>query len=196
MPDIKIEKTFTGISPTELFRRVCSGLRSRELPKDYEKGLPWTKLVTGILREIGTSLGYQVRDRDLLGEWLTIDQTWRIHESSMIKTYFAMESENSVDIEDVIDDEVEKLLDVKSNVKLLIYYPRKRSQVLHLSMLQDKINAGPLLPDERFITIMIDSDATAEDGYRKYTKLVLRGLEIVKNTRHKELGTEEVDVAN
>jgi hypothetical protein len=105
-----------------------------------------------------------------------------------------METQNTSEIEDVINDEVEKLLDIKSNVKVLIYYPKKRSQKWHLSMLQETINIGPLLPDERFITMMIDSDATATDDYRKYTKLEVRGLEIAKNSHHRELGIEKIDV--
>jgi hypothetical protein len=193
LPDVKIEKTFTDISSMELFGKFCSALRSGELPRSYRTSRPWTKLVRRILREIGVSLGYQVRDRDLVGEWLTIDQTWRIHDSSMIKTYLAMESENSSEIDDVIDDEVEKLLDIKSNLKLLIYYPKQRTQELHLRVLREKIGAGPLLPDERFITMMIDSDATAEDDYSKYTQLVVRGSEIAKNMRQKELGIETIN---
>jgi len=112
----------------------------------------------------------------------------------MIKTYLALEIENTTEIEDVISDEVEKLLDIKSNVKLLIYYPPKRTQSIHLSMLEETINIGPLLPDERFITMMIDSDATVADDYTRFTKLVVRGIEIAKNTLHKELGTEQIDV--
>ncbi len=151
-------------------------------------------MVRRTLREIGTSLGYLVRDQDLNGEWLSIDQTWRIHESNMIKTYLSMETENTTDIEDVINDEVEKLLDVKSDVKLLVYYPSKRPSVreMHLTMLQGAIDVSPLLPEERFVTIMIDSDATSEDDYEKFTILLVQGFELRKNADRTELGSEEL----
>lgn len=192
MPDIRVEKTFKDISSVELFQRFCQALHDTKLPGNYREGAPWTQLMRRILREIGTSLGYRVRDLDLIGEWLTIDQTWRVHESTIVKTYLAMEEENTFDVEDVIDEEVEKLLDIKSNVKLLIYYPHKRVQSLHLSMLQEAIDIGPLLPDERFVIIMIDSDATPEDDYETYSKLTVQGYELAKRIQFKEVGAEEI----
>jgi hypothetical protein len=42
------------------------------------------------LRKIGISLGYEVWGLDVNGEWLTIDQTWRILDSNTIKTYLVM----------------------------------------------------------------------------------------------------------
>jgi len=192
MPDIRVEKTFKDISSIELFQRFCQALRNSKLPENYREGAPWTELLRRILREIGTSLGYRVSDLDFGIEWLTIDQTWRIHESTLVRTYLAMEEENTYDVEDVIDDEVEKLLDIKSNVKLLIYYPDKSVQSLHLSMLQEAIDIGPLLPDERFVVIMIDSDATSEDDYGKYTKLTVQGYELAKKMQFKEVGAEEI----
>ncbi len=73
LPDIKVEKTFKDVSSSELFQQFCSVLRTKELPNSYRETTPWTKLVRRILREIGSANGYQVRDHDLNGEWLTID---------------------------------------------------------------------------------------------------------------------------
>lgn len=66
MPDIKVERTFIDICSVDLFKKFCLALRSRELPKSYKESAPWTELVRRVLRDIGTSLGYQVRDLDLV----------------------------------------------------------------------------------------------------------------------------------
>ena len=104
---------YENITSEDLFKAFSAGVQDLGLPESYNDNATWTVLIRRILRRIGQPLGYQIRDQDLRKEFLSLDQAWRIQEYQRVATYLAMESENTTKLSKVIDEEFEKLIDVR-----------------------------------------------------------------------------------
>lgn len=88
------------------------------MPDDWNDNKAWTKTVVQIFEEIGRELGYGPRT-----EYLDIVMTWAVRHEDISAIIAAIEHENG-DLSDVIDDELQKLMDVKAYLKVLMFYPR------------------------------------------------------------------------
>jgi hypothetical protein len=135
-------------------------------------------------------LGYQIRQEGYGGEFMEIDQTWRIHEPNLVRTFLALEVENATTVAPLLDDELEKLVDIKSDLKVLAYYPypfTPESDRQDIERIMEVVKSGSSAPHERYVIIMMTSDASREDRWVKYSKLAVRAFEI-RDNRSNRLG--------
>lgn len=169
-------KTVTAL---ELLDRFCKKIQAETLPSSWNDDKAWTRVVHSIMRDIGEELGYVVRDKFTLGEFLGLDQVWRIQESGKVRTYLAMEVENTGRLTKIVGDEFQKLVDVKAEIKVLVYYPDIENQADHAHALQKTLEAGRYVVDETYVTVMLDSNASRTDSFRKYSKLVINAYQLI-----------------
>ncbi len=87
--------------------------------------LPWdppyeeyTRVMLQFLEKLGVGWGYAVRR-----EYMRIDLTWHSDSPNTRGIATALEHEISDKVEDVLEEEVLKLGDIKSRLKVLFYYP-------------------------------------------------------------------------
>ena len=114
-----IEKTYKHVIPTpkgffDSFRKKYS---NRSLPDDWYDSRGWTQTVLEIFEEIGLDLGYKPRR-----EYLNLDMIYAARHDDISLIAVAIEHENG-NLDDVIDDELRKLMDVKAHLKVLMFYP-------------------------------------------------------------------------
>jgi hypothetical protein len=150
-----IEKTYKYNipEPRELIQMLQERLSKETLPDSWETSEPWTSTILGIFNEIGRNLGYMPNR-----EYLRLDQTWEIRHSDLSTIVLALEVENTDRVEDVLDDELQKLLDVKAFLKVLIFYPIvpiiMQEEEATWPEIQEKIRSAKIRnPDERYIVI-------------------------------------------
>jgi hypothetical protein len=91
-------------------------------------------------------------------EYLRLDQTWEIRHSDLSTIVLALEVENTDRVEDILDDELQKLLDIKAFLKVLIFYPivpiMMQEGMSTYPDIQEKIRSAKIKnPDERYIVI-------------------------------------------
>lgn len=182
------------VAPHELLDHFFKKMRTKTLPSSWNDDKAWTRLVQSIMRDIGEELGYVVRDKSVLGEFLGLDQAWRIQESRKVRTYLAMEVENTDKLREIIDDEFQKLIDVKAELKVLVYYPSIENQPDHLHALKIALESGRYIPDEAYVIIMLDADATRADHFRKYSKLVITASQIVPGLEPRSIARADFQV--
>jgi hypothetical protein len=124
------------------------------LPDSWEASEPWTTTVLGIFSEIGRSLGYEPNK-----EYLRLDQSWEIRHSDISTVVLALEVENTDRVEDILNDELQKLLDVKAFLKVLIFYPTvpammEEEQGFTYPEIQQKIQSEKIKnPDEAYMIV-------------------------------------------
>jgi len=161
-----IEKTYKYTIPTpkELFESFCVEFSNTTLPDIWVASRPWTDTLLGIFDSIGRSLGYIPKR-----EWLALDQTWEIRHPDISVVVLALEHENTHRVEDVLDDELQKLLDVKAFLKVLVFYPLipvvAEGEEFSFPEIQGKIRSAKIKnPDERYAVMSITriSDKTLE----------------------------------
>jgi len=154
-----IEKTFkyTIPTPAELFQILKEKFSKDKLPDSWFSGSSelWTTSILGIFDEVGRSLGYTPRK-----EYLRLDQTWEIRLPDVSTIVLALEYENTDRVEEILDDELQKLLDVKALLKVLVFYP-----IVPMVMdeeestypeIEEKIMSAMIKnPDERYIVMTI-----------------------------------------
>ena len=154
-----IEKTFkyTIPTPNELFQILKENFSKATLPDRWFSGSSqsWTTSVLGIFDEVGRSLGYMPRK-----EYLRLDQTWEIRLPDISTIVLALECENTDRVEEILGDELQKLLDVKGLLKVLVFYPGIPMYAYEGETLfpdiEEKIgSAGIKNPDERYIVMTI-----------------------------------------
>jgi len=114
----------------------------------------YTQFVLGEFEQVGESLGfeYNMRGKSILGtgEYLSIDQVWFHKHKGFEVPVVTIEHENE-GFKDIWDDELNKLLDIKSKIKILIYHD-KNSWERQLSMIEDRYKKHPMIDkDEEFI---------------------------------------------
>ncbi len=169
------------ISSTDLMAKFIEGMRSKTLPSEWSDSRGWTSFIHSLMREVGNGLGYAVRDKFTLGEFLGLDQAWRTGDGVGATTYLAMESENTEKVKRLIADEFQKLIDVKAEIKVLVYYPDKVDQANHLQVLKRAVDEGNTTESESYIIVMIDSDATRADGFKRYSSGTITAFELVRD---------------
>ena len=152
-----IERTYRHKIPTpkELFESFRVEFCKRTLPDSWTASTPWTHLILGIFDGIGRSFGYVPRR-----EYLRLDQTWEIRHSDISLIALALEYENTYDLNDIINDELQKLLDVKAFLKVLVFCPTV-SVLMDQDMfiypeVQEKIRSAKIKhPHERYIIMSL-----------------------------------------
>jgi hypothetical protein len=115
-----IEKSYKYVipDPKELFQAFQEKFSTTKLPESWNVSPPWTSTVLGIFNEIGRSFGYEPKK-----EYLRLDQIWEIRLPDISTIVLALESENADSLKAILNDELQKLLDVKAFLKVLIFYP-------------------------------------------------------------------------
>lgn len=115
-----IEKTYkyTIPAPTELFQIFREKFSKATLPDSWQASVQWTTAILGIFNEVGRGLGYIPRK-----EYLRLDETWEIRLPDLSTIVLALEHDNTDSVDEILDDELQKLLDVKALLKVLIFYP-------------------------------------------------------------------------
>lgn len=141
--------------PNELFAMFKERFSKDILPDSWQALAPWTSMVLGIFDEIGRSQGFIPSK-----EYLRLDQTWEIRHNDISLIALALEHENTDKVEEILNDELQKLLDVKAFLKVLVFYP-----TLPLIMdegnftfpeFQEKINSEQIKhPEEMYLIIGI-----------------------------------------
>ncbi len=114
-----IEKKYryTIPTPAELFEKFKERFSKLDLPT-WKDSKAWTDVFLGIFDEIGRDFGYIPRR-----EYLRLDETWEIRLRDISMIVLALEHENNGNVENILHDELQKLLDVKAFLKVLIFYP-------------------------------------------------------------------------
>lgn len=150
-----IEKAYKYTIPTskELFQMLQEKFSKATLPDSWQVSDPWTITVLGIFDEIGRSLGFTPRK-----EYLRLDQTWEIRLPDISTIVLALEYENTDRVEEILNDELQKLLDVKALLKVLIFYPLAPAMMYEggftIPEIQEKIRSAKIKnPDERYIVM-------------------------------------------
>jgi len=150
-----IEKVYkyTIPTPNELFKMFQEKFSKATLPEKWEASAQWTSRVLDIFDEIGHGLGFSPAK-----EYLRLDQTWEIRHPDISTIVLALEHENTDRVEELLDDELQKLLDVKALLKVLIFYPIVPMIVEEgestYPRIQKKVQSAKIKnPDEKYIVI-------------------------------------------
>jgi hypothetical protein len=155
-----IEKAYkyTIPTPNKLFEMFKEKFSKTTLPDSWQVSDPWTTILLGIFDEIGRSLGFKPRK-----EYLRLDQTWEIRHPDVSTIALALEHENTDRIEEILNDELQKLIDVKAFLKVLIFYPTTVFPMTMMSEkefvipeIQEKIRSAKITSsDEKYVIIGI-----------------------------------------
>lgn len=91
-------------------------------------------------------------------EYLRLDQTWEIRLPDISVIVLALGYENTDRVEEVLDDELQKLLDIKALLKVLIFYPIVPAMMYEgeftIPEIQEKIRSAKIkTPDEKYIIL-------------------------------------------
>jgi hypothetical protein len=150
-----IEKAYKYTIPTpqELFQMFQEKFSKATLPDSWQVSEPWTNIVLTIFDEIGRNMGYTPRK-----EYLRLDQTWEIRLPDISLIVLALEYENTGDVREILDDELQKLIDIKAFLKVLIFYPIIPAMMYEgefmITEIQEKIQSAKIKnPDERYVVI-------------------------------------------
>jgi flagellin-specific chaperone FliS len=150
-----IEKAYKYTIPTpqEPFQMFQEKFSKAMLPDSWQVSEPWTNTVLTIFDEIGRNMGYTPRK-----EYLRLDQTWEIRLPDISTIVLALEYENTDRVEEILNDELQKLLDVKALLKVLIFYPLAPAMMYEgeftIPEIQEKIRSAKIKnPDERYIVM-------------------------------------------
>jgi len=172
-------------TPQELFERFKVEFLDGTPPDSWKANKRWTDFMLGIFDSIGRSLGYKTRPRPEpdKGEYLNLDQIWEIRQPDTEVIVLALEHENTRKVGVILDDELQKLIDVKAYLKVLIFYPQvpviPDYEELTYPEIQEKICSAQIRnSDENYVIIniiynfedlleisgcSIDSDGKAEE---------------------------------
>lgn len=144
---------YTIPTPNELFEMFKEKFSKATLPDSWNASAQWTTMILGIFDEIGRSLGFTPSK-----EYLRLDQTWEIRHSDISIIVLALEHENTDRVEEILDDELQKLLDVKALLKVLIFYPTTpiivEKEESTFPQIQEKIRSAKIKnADEKYIIV-------------------------------------------
>lgn len=140
-------------TPLELFKLFQEMFSKATLPDSWQVSEPWTSTVLGVFGQIGRNLGYTPRK-----EYLRLDQTWEIRHPDISTIVLALECENTDRVEEILDDELQKLLDIKALLKVLIFYPvvpiLMAEEEASYPQIQEKIRSANIKSsDERYLVV-------------------------------------------
>ncbi|MEM2145994.1 MAG: hypothetical protein QW279_11580 [Candidatus Jordarchaeaceae archaeon] len=119
----EITYKFTVPTPKELFEKFKEKCEQTSFPEWYEARKEWTDTVMKIFDEIGHEYGYRPRYKRGGEEGLLMDQVWEIRLENYSAMVLAMEVENDYDLDEILEDELSKLINVKAYLKVLMFYP-------------------------------------------------------------------------
>lgn len=143
-------------TPKDVFDRFLKGLPQANI-REYEASEPWTKYTTELFRKWGKDLGYTVHCRERYGgdkEYMSLDLVWMKEAADQRFVDLAMEHEN--DYKDAFEDELQKLMDVKALLKVLItYISDKKARNDFVAKVAWAIRMRALkLPEEQYLLML------------------------------------------
>jgi hypothetical protein len=143
-------------TPKDVFQRFIEFIPHANI-EQYVKSEPWTEYATEFFQSWGTKLGYEVYCKEKFGvskEYLSLDVVWMKKILNRRFIYLALEHENVVD--DVSKDELNKLIDVKALLKVLItYFSDQKSRNDFVADVEWAIRTRALkIPGERYLLII------------------------------------------
>lgn len=195
MSEKVIEETCQYVipEPKTLFKEFCSKVKSATLPDSWAgKDKEWTNVILNIFDEIGRRYHYKPKR-----EYLRLDQTWEIRLLNLSYMVLALEHENTRHIEDLLDDELQKLSDVKASLKVLVYYPRLLDIERHIKEIKTKLGLQKIkISDERLLVIMLSYFGIYDNEGGKEERLVIHGYGFDVNGKSSKIGYEEVEYAS
>lgn len=143
-------------SPKELYDFVCS-----ELDRITSTTADWAKMEKGLfdgLKNLGISKGYDVYEKIGLGEYL-VDLCWYFGgEKELVQGRHWMELACEIEwssqkLENIIED-MEKLVDIKANIKLGISSPTtKDKEDVRIQIAETIRNSMIKVPSEQYLLI-------------------------------------------
>jgi len=148
-----IEKTYKHVVPSarEFVKSFQEKYSKSVFPENWNDNPAWTKLIFDIFGEMGRGFGYKPRK-----EYLDIDMVWAIRHQDVSAIAVALEHDNG-DLNDVIDDELQKLLDTKAYLKVLMFYPGmpiiSENEVLFPEVVEKIKSARMTNPEESYLLI-------------------------------------------
>ena len=149
------------LTPDSIFEEFCREVGHAEVPKVWSRVKNWTNMVLDIFGKLGAKYGYEVRR-----EWMLLDETWEIRNQSTSFIAMALEHENTDNIDILLKDELQKLLDVKAILKVLIYYPKFLDCERHIEKIKPKIKSQRLkIPEEHILIVMIHPQFVKRKGF-------------------------------
>jgi len=136
----------------EIFLELVSKMRTEKLPTHWDiKMHLWTKTMKNIFKKIGESYGYFVPDI----EWMKLDQIWVLSKEETDSIIVAIEHENKDSFKNILEDELQKLIDIKAYVKILMFYDKKPSEKEIVEKIKDKIKTQKLIiSGEKYLIIL------------------------------------------
>lgn len=148
-----IEKTYKHVNPTtkEFFNSFREKYSTRILPDSWQDNSAWTKKVMQMFEEMGREFGYRPRR-----EYLYIDMIWAARHEDISLITVAIEHDNG-GLSDIIDDELQKLMDVKAHLKVLMFYPGMpvvaENEVIFPEIIEKIRSVKIRIPGERYLMI-------------------------------------------
>jgi len=127
--------------------------------KKGKSGEEWTKMTKKVFKKIGEDEGYEIKETNEKNkEFMALDQVWFNKEND--EAVLALETENSAGFQAIVEDEFRKLLNFKSDYKILIWYNYDdKDEENNLDEFQKKVNNHPkVLEDEKFFIIRLWND--------------------------------------
>jgi hypothetical protein len=148
-----IEKSYKYEVPSanEFYGIFKEKYSRRTLPSSWDNNPEWTKVILDIFKDMGKSLGYKPKTG-----YLDLDMTRSIRHEETSVISVAIEHENG-DLRDVIDDELQKLVDTKAYLKVLMFYPGTpfvSEKETMLTEISEKISSARItVPQEEYLII-------------------------------------------
>ena len=185
----------------KLWKEILKGYNESRIWKDFveekggkikwnkkgKSGEEWTIMTKEVFKKIGKNKGYKIRETNEKNkEFMALDQVWFNKEND--EAVLALETENSAGFQAIVEDEFRKLLNFKSDYKILIWYNYDdKDEEDNLEKFQKKINGHPkVLKDEKFFIISLWNDEKVVG----ITKSILKKDKARKKTTHWNINNE------
>jgi len=140
----------------EKFRNMYS---KTTFPEGWLNAPERTKKTLDIFEEMGGALGFETK-----AEWLLLDQTWEIRRPNDSLIALAFEHENFYSgLDGLLVDELQKLIDVKSGLKVLMFYPPVSLELLMPDIIERILAARHRLSEENYLILSAGYEDTLEE---------------------------------
>jgi len=156
------EKILEGYNESQDLRKfVKEKVRGEGIKwsEENKSNANWTEMTKKVFKKIGKEFGYEIEDTEENKEFMALDQVWFNKENG--EAVLALETENSARIQVILKDEFRKLLNFKSDYKILIWYKKRKEEEEDeiYEKLQKKVNDHPkVLKNEVFFIIRLWQD--------------------------------------
>ena len=161
------------LNENELEKKILEGYNESQDLRDFveekkrgkgikwsEENKPekWTKMTKDVFMKIGKKRGYKIEDTERNKEFMGLDQVWFNKKND--EAVLALETENSAGFQTIVKDEFRKLLNFKSDYKILIWYNYDEDdEDSNLDEFQEKVDDHPkVLKNEVFFIIRVWHD--------------------------------------